>query len=166
MTPTNLGALPSTEPLRNGKVQIKRGGVDASNNYSNANAGQIITDNAGGYMQISCTPVYPCWWIVHSNLMSHGYPDGSGWRRWDHQIVISPADARGITVGHQLPHQNYDNSTVEWRSVGTSVAFQLNAGILYTASLVTSYCSAGTVQVHTGPQWARILGRIVGEGVV
>lgn len=163
--PTNLGDLPTNVPLKNGRIQIKRGGADVGVNYSNANSGQKITDSAGGFMEIYYTPNYPCWWIVHSNVMSHGYPDGAGWRRWDHIISLSPADAFGITTGHQCPHQNYDNSTVEWRTVGSSAAFKLNPGIAYTASLLTAYCSAGTIQLHTGPQWCRIVGRIVGEGV-
>ena len=164
--PTNLAALPSNARIPNGKVQIKRGVADTAADYSNAHNGWGISDGAGGDMRITYTTVYPCWWIVHSNLMAHGYPDGAGWRRWDHAINISPADALGVTSGHVQPHQNFDNSTVEWRTVGASVAFKLNAGIFYTAFLTTNYVSAGYVQVHTGPMWTRIVGRIVGEGVV
>lgn len=165
MTPVNLADLPSTKPLQNGRVQIKRGGSDVAVNYAAGNNGQKITDSAGGFMEIYYTPIYPCYWIVHSNVMTHGYPDGAGWRRWDHSIMISPADALGYTLGFQCPHQNYDNSTVEWRTVGASACFKLNPGIAYTAYMATTYISAGTVQVHTGPQWCRIVGRIVGESV-
>ena len=164
--PTPLAILPTNKPLSNGRVQIKRGVADTAVTVSNANSGQKISDGAGGFIQISYTPVYPCWWIVHSNIMSHGYPDGAGWRRWDHQICITPADALGVTMGYQCPHQNYDNSTVEWRTVAGSCSFSLLAGTAYTAYLTTSYLSAGNLQYHTGPQWVRIVGRIVGEGVV
>lgn len=165
MTPTNLGVLPANTPLRNGKVQIKRGAADTVVNVSSANNGQKISDGAGGFMEIYFTPVYTCWWIVCSNIMSHGYPDGVAWRRWDHSIHITPADALGVTLGHQCPHQNYDNGTVEWRTVSSSCAFKLNPGTAYTAYLASEYTSAGTVQYHTGPLWVRIVGRIVGEGV-
>lgn len=164
--PVNLGDLPLNMPLLNGKVQMKRGGADVVYNVAAGNNGQKILDNAGGNMEIFYTPRYPCWWIVHGNIMAHGYPDGVGWRRWDLSIRITPADVNGVVVGHQCPHQLYDNGTVEWRTIGSSCAFRLAAGIAYNAYLCTEYTSAGTVQLHTGPQWCRILGRIVGETVV
>ena len=164
--PTNLGNLPANARFANGKVQIKRGAADTAVDYSNAHNGWIISDGAGGDMRIVYTTTYPCWWIVHSNVMAHGYPDGAGWRRWDHSLYVTPADAYGVTQGFQCPHQNFDNSTVEWRTVGCSYTFKLNAGITYTAYMTTSYCSAGTVQVHTGPMWLRLVGRIVGEGML
>src|SRR6476620_861235 len=98
--------------------------------------------------------------------MAHGYPDGVTWRRWDHAIRISPADANGITLGHQCPHQVYDNSTIEWRTVAATVAFRLAAGVTYTAYLTSEYTSAGTVQIHTVLQWCRIVGPVVSEGVL
>jgi len=164
--PINLGDIPTNFPLRNGKIQIKRGGADVVYNVSAANNGQKIIDNAGGNMEIYYAAVTPCWWIVSSNIMAHGYPDGVTWRRWDHAIRISPADANGITLGHQCPHQVYDNSTIEWRTVAATVAFRLAAGVTYTAYLTSEYTSAGTVQIHTGPQWCRIVGRVVSEGVL
>ena len=115
-------------------------------------------------MQISYTPRYPCYWVVHSTAMAHGYPDGAGWRRWDHIIGITPADADGVTAGFQCPHEIYDNSSVEWRTVSGSCMFRLAAGTAYTASLQHLYLSAGTVQLYIGQIWCRIVGRIVGEG--
>jgi hypothetical protein len=164
--PTNLGLLSSDKPLPNGKVQMRRGVADGSATVANANSGQKIIDNGGGVMEIYYTPTYPCYWVVHSNIMAHGYPDGTGWRRWDHLIAISPADADGVTTGFECPHQLYDNTSVEWRTVGASAMFRLNAGVAYTAYLATSYTSAGSVRYHTGPIWLRMVGRIVGEGVL
>lgn len=166
MTPTNLADLPTNRPFPNGKVQIKRGAVDSAPNYSSANNGQKLPDGGGGFMEIYFTPVYPCWWIIHSNVMAHGYPDGVGWRRWDHAIRITPADANGILLGHQCCQQVYDNGTIEWDTVAGTCSFKLNPGIAYTAYLTMEYCSAGTVQIHNGPLWCRIVGRIVGEGMV
>lgn len=164
--PTNLAALPSNVPIPNGRVQIKRGVTDNSVNYNTATAaGTALQDGAGGNMQISYTPPYPCFWIVRSNVMAHGYPDGVGYRRWDHMIMITPADADGLTNGFECCEQVYDNSTIEWRTVSGSFAFRLNAGIAYTAYMAHWYLSAGTVQVHQGPQWTRIVGRAVSEGV-
>lgn len=164
--PTNLGQLPSNVPLTNNRVQIKRGAADASVNYNTSTAqGTTILDSNGAGMQIVYRPVYPCYWIVRSNVMAHGYPDGSGWRRWDHTIRITPADADGILIGFQCPHQVYDNSTVEWRTSASTALFRLNAGTTYTAYLAHEYITKGTVQVHVGPQWCRIMGMVVGEGV-
>lgn len=166
MTPTPLAQLPSSEPIRNARVQIKRGTADNSWNYNTATAqGTVIVDNNGAPFQIQYAPAYPCFWIVHTNIMGHGYPDGTGWRRWDHSIRISPTDADGILIGCQCPHELYDNSTVEWRTVSGMCMFRLNPGVLYTASLCHEYITAGTATIHVGAQWARIMGRVVGEGV-
>ena len=165
--PTNLAALPSDKPIPNGKIQIKRGAADTSPVLGTGTAsGTKLSDGAGGFLQITYTPVYNCFWVVRSNIMAHGYPDGAGWRRWDIGIMISPADANGVTTGVQLGHQLYDNSTVEWRSVGGSYMFKLNAGVAYTAYLASMYVSAGSLRYHTGGMWARVVGRVVGEGVV
>lgn len=165
--PTNLSDLASNLPAPNGRVQIKRGvGGDGAVNFNTATpAGTMFPDNAGGFMQISYTPRYPCFWVVHSCAMAHGYPDGSGWRRWDHGIYITPADADGVTLGFQCPHEIYDNSSVEWRTVAGSCMFRLNPGITYTAYLAHTYITVGTVQLYIGQIWSRIVGRIVGEGV-
>ena len=167
MTPTNLADLPSNQPIPNGRVQIKRGvGADGAVNFNTGTAaGTKFPDNAGGFIQISYTPTVPCFWIVHSNVMGHGYADGSGWRRWDHTIRITPADADGIAVGCQCPHELYDNTTVEWRTIAGSALFRLNAGVAYTAYLAHEYLSAGTAVLYIGQIWSRIVGRIVGEGV-
>lgn len=166
MTPVNLADLPTNAPFRNGKVQIKRGAADTVYNVSAGNNGQKISDGAGGFAEIYFTPVYPCWWIISSNVMTHGYPDGVGWRRWDHGLRITPADVNGVLLGYQCCQQVYDNGTIEWDTVAGTCAFKLAAGIAYTAYLTSEYTSAGTVQIHTGPQWLRIVGRVVGEGVV
>ena len=164
--PTNLGVLPSDKPIPGNRIQIKRGAADIAPAVSNANNGQKYIDGGGGYMEIYYTPLYPCYWIVKSNVMAHGVADGAGWRRWDHSIYISPADADGISQGVQCPHQLYDQTTVEWRSVSATCLFRLNAGIAYTAYLATSYVSAGSAHYHTGGIWTRIIGRIVGEGTL
>jgi len=163
--PTNLGVLPTNQPLTNGRVQIKRGAVD--NLYqpnTGTPGGSGITDGAGNLMGINYTPTYNCYWVVKSNVMAHGWNDGAGWRRWDHGIYINPADANGISLGFQCPHQLYDASIVEWRTVSGTAMFKLNGGVGYTAYLGHSYLSAGTIDVYTGPAWIRIVGRIVGEG--
>lgn len=167
MTPTNLSALSSNLPIPNGRVQIKRGAADAAVNYNTATpAGTMILDSNGAGMQISYTPRYPCLWVVHTNVMGHGYPDGTAWRRWDHTIRITPADADGIVVGSQCCHALYDNSTVEWRTVASSCMFRLIAGTAYTAYMAHEYTDKGTSQIHIGNQWIRIIGRIVAEGAL
>jgi hypothetical protein len=164
--PTNLGALPTNLPFTNGKVQIKRGAVDASVTVTNANNGHWITDGTGNPMTLVYTPRYPCFWVVHSNVMSHGVADGVGWRRWDHNIYLAPADANGIQYGVQAPAEVYDQTTIEWTTRAASAVFRLSAGVTYTVGLMTGYTSAGSVRYHTGPAWLRIIGRIVGEGTV
>ena len=163
--PTNLAALPSDKPVPNGKVQIKRGLVDGSVVVNSGNYGKI-QDGAGGFLQISYTPLYPCLWVINDNIMYHGVADGQGWRRVDHSIMISPADADGRTSGYQCPIQVYDQTTVEWRTVAATATFRLNAGIAYTAYMNHTYIEKGSARYHTGPMWVRIIGRIVGEGVM
>ena len=69
--PTNLSHLPSNLPVPNNRVQIKRGVGEMAVNFNTATAaGTIVPDNAGGNMQISYTPRYQCYWIVHT--MRHG----------------------------------------------------------------------------------------------
>lgn len=165
--PTNLGTLVSNKPLSTGKVQVKRGATEgAITLFNTTTSGTKLGDGVGGNMEISYTPTYPCYWAVHSNVMAHGHADSVGWRRWDHGIMISPADADGVTTGFVCPHQVYDLTTVEWRSVGGSYTFRLNAGIKYTAYLAHIYLNAGRIHYYAGPQWLRIVGRIVGEMVV
>lgn len=162
--PTNLSALPSNLPIPNGRVQFKHGQADTAPSMTQANAGQLLSDGAGGYMQIAYTPTYPCWWLVRGNVMTHGI-DGA-WCRCDYGIDISPADANGVTRGHQTCMQTYPNSTVEWHTYASSAMFRLNAGIAYTASLSWVYSYSNTQQYHTGPNWLRIIGRIIGEGAI
>lgn len=163
--PTNLGVLPANQPVTNGRVQIKRGAVETVwQSNTGTPFGSGITDGAGTLMGITYTPKYSCTWIVKTNVMAHGLPDGIGWRRWDHSIFITPADANGITEGFRCPHQVYDNTTVEWRTVAGGFAFRLNANVTYTAYIGHGYLSAGTIDVYTGPLWCRIVGRVVGEG--
>lgn len=164
--PTPLAQLPSSEPIPNGRIQIKRGAADTAVNTNNATGNVPISDGAGGIMAIYYTPTAPCFWIVRSNMMAHGYADGTGWRRWDHGIMITPADADGYTTGFQCPEQLYDQTTVEWRTVSGSFCFRLLPGIRYQAYLANLYVSAGTAQYHTGNMWCRIMGRIVGESAV
>ena len=161
--PTNLGVLPASKPFPNGKIQIKRGVADVSRNYAAANNGTTIVDSNGAPFQLQYTPVYPCYWLIKVNVMANGLNDGIGWRRWDHAINITPADADGNTAGVQAPCQVYDYTTVQWRTFASSVIFKLNAGITYTAYLTTASVGAGTVTVHVGPQWCRIVGRVIGE---
>ena len=162
--PTNLDLLPSNEPIRAGRVQIKRGAVNVAPSVTSANNGQKLNDGTGTPIEIYYTPKYACYWVVRGQMMTHGV-DGD-WRRCDFGILISPADAEGRTLGYQCCMQTYPNSTVEWRTWSGSFMFKLNPGVAYSAYLTWQYSSGYTQQYHTGPQWIRIIGRVVGEGVV
>jgi hypothetical protein len=166
MTPTNLAALPSNQPIPNGRVQIKRGAADTIFGLGFTQDPQPIPDGGGGFMQISYTPRYPCYWVVHCNIMAHGNAAGGGWRTFQFSIHISPNDADGVseTAGGSLPV--YDNTTVEWRTASVGAMFRLNAGTAYTAILYFDDVSSSNVGMHTGNMWCRIMGRIVGEGVL
>jgi hypothetical protein len=165
MSPTNLGVLPSDLPIPNQRVQIKRGVADGAQQVSNLiAAGTKLTDGAGGFMEISYTPRYNCYWLVRSNTAWHGV--SGGWQRCDHGIYISPADLDGVTLGHQQPMDCYDNTTVEWRTGANSCIFRLGAGITYTAYLGFSY-SSGYYQAYlSNSQYHRILGVVLGEGEI
>lgn len=163
MSPTNLGVLPSNLPLPNQRVQIKRGQVDGAPEVSNLVAyGSKLIDGAGGYMEISYTPRYDCRWLIRSNVMWHG-KDG-GWQRADHGLVLSPADADGITIGHQRCMLMYNNTTVEWRTAACSAMFRLRAGITYNASIQFLYSSGYWQRYHHGPAYTRLIGLVLGEG--
>jgi len=164
--PTNLGDLPTNKPLPNARCQMKRGGADATVQIGGglvAN-GAILTDGAGGDMRIVYTPTYPCYWVVRGNVMTHGVD--VVWSRCDFGIRITPADADGTALGVQCPMQVYGNSVVEWRSWSGSYMFKLSAGVAYTAYLTFEYSYGWYQRYHTGPNWLRITGRVVGEGVV
>lgn len=163
MTVTNLGALASNVPVLNGLCQVKRGGADTMQNAV-VNGG--LYDGVGGDMRITFTPTAFCAWIVKANVIAHGLSDGVGWRRWDLGINITPADANGYVQGFYSPSQVYDMSTVEWRTMNAQAMFLLDPGVAYTAYLVTTSVSGGTVQYHTGPQWLRLVGRVAAEGWV
>ena len=165
MSPTNLGALPSELPLPNQRVQIKRGQADGAQQVSNLiTPGTKMTDGAGGFMEISYTPRYNCYWLVRSNTAWHGI--SGGWQRCDHAIYISPADLDGITMGSQHAMDLYDNTTVEWRTASCSTMFRLAAGIAYTAYLAFQY-SSGYYQAYlSNKQYHRIFGVVLGEGEI
>lgn len=164
--PVNLADLPTDKPFPNGKVQIKRGAADTTWAVTSGTPAQKLPDGAGGFMQISYTPRYSCYWIVRGNMMAVGAVDGVAWRRLDWSIMISPADANGITEGQRGIHQVHDSNPVQWDTVGVSCAFALAPGIAYTASLWHFSVTAGTTYYHTGPAWFRIVGQIVGEGAI
>ena len=162
--PTNLAVLPSDKPITNGRCQIKRGASDVAINYNNTVPSGKLQDGAGGWMEIFYTPTYACYWVVRGNLMTHGL-DGD-WRRCDFGVCITPADAEGTTLGYQACMQTYPYTTVEWRTWAASYMFKLNPGVAYTAYLAWWYSSGYTQQIHFGPRWLRITGRIVSEGVL
>src|SRR3954453_12915360 len=106
MSTTNFGNIPSNLPAPTPRCQIKRGVTDSAVNYNNTVASNTkIGDGAGGFMQISVTPTYACYWLVCANFMTHSL-DGD-WRRCDFSIYITPADAEGITQGCQIATQVY-----------------------------------------------------------
>lgn len=165
MTPVILGSLPSNLPLPNQRVQIKRGVASTSPEVSNLiTYGSKLSDGGGGYLEISYTPRYPCYWLIRGNVMWHG-KDG-GWQRADMGVRISPADVDGIALGHQRCTLMYNNTVVEWKTVSVSAMFHLAAGIAYTAYLSFEYSSGYWQRYHTGGPYTRIFGVVLGEGEV
>jgi len=165
--PTNLGLLPSDKPAPIQRVQIKRAVGDAGYDVTSANNGQWLNDAGGGWMGIAVTPRYPCYWLVRSNVMAHGLNSGNNWRRWDHAIMITPADADGRQYGFVCPHQLFDLSLVEWRTQSGAAMFRLNAGTTYTAYLQCQYLNPNYgITYYAGKQFTRIVGVLLGEGVV
>ena len=166
MSPTNLGALPSNLPVPNQRVQIKRGVTDTAQSVSNlVAAGTKLSDGAGGLMEISYQPRYPCYWLVRGNSMWRARSDqDANWRRVDHSIRITPADANGVTLGHQRPVTCYP--TIEWRTHAISYMFKLAAGITYIAYLAFEYSTGYWQEYHTGRPYMRLIGVVIGEGEV
>jgi hypothetical protein len=168
LSPTSLGALPSSLPFPNQRVQIKRGAAAVDLTVSNqVAAGTKLTDGSGGPMEISYQPLYACYWLVRSNSIWRGRSDSdANWRRVDHSIRISPADADGVTVGHQRPATVYPSGTVQWRTFSCSYMFRLAAGVTYTAYMAFEYSSGYWQEYHAGAGYHRILGVVIGEGEV
>lgn len=166
MSPTKLGDLPSNLPFPNQRVQIKRGVGVTDQSVSNlVAAGTKLNDGAGGLMEISYQPRYPCYWLVRANIINKARSDqDSVWRRCDFGLYISPADADGITEGHARPTNNFP--TLEWRTASFSYMFKLNAGITYTAYIGFRYSSGYWQVYHTNTPWHRIFGVVLGEGEI
>ena len=62
-----------------------------------------------------------------------------------------------VTKGHD---------TVGWISAAGRATFRLAAGVAYKCTLVTGYQSTGVSSVYLGPEYLRLTGRVVGEGVL
>jgi hypothetical protein len=169
VSPTPLGLLPSNLPLPNQRVQVKRGapnGIDYTVSNQVA-AGTILNDGAGGPMSVSYQPRYACYWLVRTNSIWRGRSDSdAAWRRCDHGIRITPADALGVTVGYKRPAPLYPSSVVQWRTHACSFLFKLNPGITYTASMTFEYSSGYWQEYHSAANFHRIIGVVLGEGEV
>jgi hypothetical protein len=167
MPVTPLAQLPSTRSVPGSRLQVKRGVADSVVAVSSAvAAGTKLSDGSGGFMQISYTPLYDCYWVVRGGTIWHGGTDmAGGWQRVDQGLTITPADVNGITAAQQQAMEVYNQATIEFRSYMCSYMFKLAAGVAYTAALIFQFSgSAYTSQYHTGPNWARIIGRVTGEG--
>jgi hypothetical protein len=165
MPVTPLAQLPSTRSVPGSRLQVKRGAADTIVSTAAPAAPVKLSDGAGGFLQISYTPLYDCYWVVRGGTIWHGGADMSGWQRSDQALTITPADVNGITLGQQQTMEIYNLGTVEWRSYMCSYMFKLAAGVAYTAAVVFQYsASAYSSQYHTGPNYARIIGRVTGEG--
>ena len=162
---TPMGSLPSTM-LIPGSVQIKRGTTSGSRNLTTANYNTALLDTAGNPMAITVTPSLDCFWHTRSNVMHQGAAGASGgaWQRIDYVHQISPADADGLVNGIQVCNQVFDSGTVGWKSVNAQCMFRLTGGVAYTCTLVHVFQSGATVQYHTGLNYIRLIGRLVGEG--
>jgi hypothetical protein len=165
--PTALELLPSNLPAPTGRCQIKRGGSNANAvvRYNNTvAAGTKHSDGVGGFLEISVTPRYACYWLVTGNLITHGV-NGS-WQRMDWGIRITPNDVNGTSLAAKIATQCYDLTTVEWQTTTGSYMFRLAANTTYTAYLSFEYSSGFNQEIHCNQAWTRIMGRIIGESVL
>lgn len=159
--PTALGVLPSNKPLPSGVCQIMRGAIDGAITVSGA-GGAGMTDGQGRLMQIAYTPSYACWWQIKANVMWIA-ASGSPWRRVDYSINISPGDANGVTY-FQIAAEAADG--MGWRHQAGNAMFKLNPGVAYNVWLAYAYSGGNSQQYHTSPYNFRLLGRVLGEGVL
>ena len=162
--PTNLADLPSNKPIPNARCQMKVGQSNNAFHVNSANNGAKMGDGVGGFMEIQYQATYPCLWVVRTNFIFCGV--NGGWQRNDHGVYITPADADGQTHGCTTLADVYDSTTVGWIPWSGCAVFRLNAGVLYTAYVVHIYSAGGTQQFYLGPEYARIIGRVVGEGAI
>lgn len=162
--PTNLGQLPSNQPIPNGRCQIKTGQADTIWYVGPAQLGQAVPDGAGGNIQIAFTPTRRCYWLVRANLITAGYQ--GAWQRMDFGICITPADLNGLTTGSTVISDCYDSTTVNWTGYSGAYPFLLEANIAYVAWLQFQYSSGGIQQIYLGRDYARIIGVSKSEGIL
>jgi hypothetical protein len=159
--PTALGALPSTQPIPNGRVQVKVAAITGSEAWMDAsNNGQKLFDGGSGAMEVAYTPIYPCYWVVRSNLITRGI--AGGWQRWHYDIKLSQPDRVGFQVT-RVATQNHES--VGWCAFAGAAIFRLAAGVAYTCALHAGYSSGGTQAWYCSNEYSRLIGRVVSEGV-
>jgi hypothetical protein len=160
MSPTNLGDLPTGQPIPNGAVQVKRGIVDSYTNYTSGTAvPTTFPDGAGGLMQISVTPSMPCYWLTTAAML--WWCSAAAWYRADFGMRLSPSDLDGRNA--QMRVAVAVHSSVPWRYYNGSMMWRLSAGITYTCSMTFEY-AVNTAQFSTSPSWHALFGLLLAEG--
>lgn len=141
-----------------GLCQIKRGAVDGQ--LAMPVAGAILQDGAGNNMAINITPQRRGWWVVNAEAI-HNNPAAT-WLQGAWGILLNQADLTGY-YGYD---QNYVvvHATLGWNSSSVDTAYQLEAGVAYTATLYSTKTPATTMYYWTGKDYFYIQGEFVGEG--
>jgi hypothetical protein len=160
MSPTNLGDLPSNEPAPTGLVQLKRGVANQTDGYTNNNPiGTVLTDGAGGRMEIAITPARPGWWLIRAENIIYS-PDAI-WTYCYWEVFLTPNDADNVNLAiAYLPL----HSALSWNESCIDTAHRLNAGVAYKAQMRWRANSGYSHGFWTGPDYCYIMGEFVEDG--
>jgi hypothetical protein len=159
MTPVNLGALPSNNPVPAGRPVDHH--VDSAGGVAfPPQANWIVLDTDGSVGPFNLP--YRYWLHVGSNNI---YYCSTAWTRRDvaHRLVVN--GAYGSDLNGRSLHQNADSSeTVHWDGNSLESQWYCEANVAYHVYWV-SWNSPGGVQYYRHPTHTNMWAYTVGEGV-
>lgn len=159
MTPTALGARPSTSPVPAGRPTkhgcYSEGGVafPPANNW-------LILDADGSLGPFNLP--YRYW--LHAGY-NNIYACGTAWTRMDVALRLVVNGSYGGDLNGRWLHQNADShEAVNWEGNSIEAVFYCEANVAYHVYIV-SYNSPGGCQYYRHPQHTNFWAYTVGEGV-
>lgn len=161
MTPVNLGALPSNQPVPTGLCQIKRGTpATGTITWNNTVSVRPLEDGSGQPMRIAITPTRPGLWLIRAETIWSS-PDAT-WTyfHWGVRCVPLDANGEGDDRNHHAMH-----SALGWTESVVNTVYRLNAGTAYYAEMYWPNASSGFNQGYfSGQDYHCIMGEFVAEG--
>ena len=163
MSPTNLAALPSNQPVPTGLCQTKLGSYSAAGiTLNNTFSPRPLEDGLGGPMRISITPARAGMWVIHAEtIWTMNDPVWMYWH-WGVRCVPLDADGKGDDRNHCAQH-----SALSWNEHVINTAYRLNAGTPYYAEMYWPNSSSGyNQQYYAHGYYHYILGEFIEDGAL